>query len=87
MNDLQKILKNYKDLGLELGFKSNGDTKKLKLIQLIEVRSVNSWEIVYEITENSCNVLEFNYENECPEQSNKTVDTFEEALEIASQWC
>ena len=88
MNDLDRILKNKTDLGLKVGFTSTcgNDTGVIEMIQLIEERSP-SWEIVFEITDEHCNIIEFNYDCECQEQSNETFDTFEEAYEVSKGWC
>jgi len=88
MNDLDKILETYEDLGLELGFTSTcgNDTGVIEMIQLIDNRGPD-WEVVFEITDEHCNVIEFNYNCECQEQSNETLPTFEEALELAAGWC
>ena len=82
MNDLQKILKEAEDLGLEVEWQSDDG----KTIQLIDKRSYD-WLVVFEITAENCNVVEYNYDNAQPEQSNETVPTFEEALSMAGEWC
>jgi len=88
LNNLPKILENIEDLGLTIGWTSNcgNDEGVIEMIKLIDARSPD-WEVVFEVTSEMCNVIEFAYDQECQEQSNETVPTFEEALELASGWC
>lgn len=87
MNNLDKILREYKDLGLKLSWTSccGNDDGIIEMIQLVDNRGPNR-EIVFEITEEQCNVMEFNYDCAMVKQSDKILPTFEEALELASQW-
>jgi len=86
MNNLEKILREYNDLGLDAGFTAKNENGELIMLQLIDTRSP-SWEVVFEIEADQVRVLEFNSDCYEPEQSNHVVKTFEEALKMAGEWC
>ena len=88
INNLNNILKTHEDIGLELlelGFEDN-NVRKLNYIKLVDVRSYN-WEIIFEVYEDKCIVIENNYDCALIERSNETTKTFDESLKMASEWC
>ena len=91
MNNLNKIrddIQNNKLEGLKILPNLENLSKSMgeEVLQLVEERSP-TWSIYYTITEDKVNVVEMNYNCDYPEQSNRDVKSFEEALKIASEWC
>ena len=85
MNNLQKILETYTEFGLKLDHKEydGGELTKLFLVDNLGA----GWYMVFEIIEDLCTVTEYNYDCQCVKEAEETVSTFDEALDIASEWC